>query len=122
MKEMLDKFHSRQLDIERLNHGVISLIPKFPNANIVQKFRPICLLNVSYKILTKILANRLGLIIYKVIADTQTFFIIDRFSMEGIVILHETIHEIHHNKLPGVTTQDFINFWGIFFSLLYCLR
>jgi hypothetical protein len=102
LKEMLDKFHSGQLDIERLNHGVISLIPKVPNENIVQQFRPICLLNISYKILTNILANRLGLIIHKVIADIQTAFIKDRFIMEGIVILHETIHEIHHKKLPGV--------------------
>jgi hypothetical protein len=99
---MLDKFHSGQLDIERLNHGVISLIPKVPDANVVQKFRPICLLNVSYKILTKILANRLRLIIHKVISDTQIDFIKDRFIMEGIVNLHETIHEIHHKKLPGV--------------------
>jgi hypothetical protein len=104
LKEMLNKFHSGQLDIERLNHGVISLIPKVPDANVVQKFRPICLLNVSYKILTKILAIRLGLIIHKVSADTQTAFIKDRFIMEGIVILHETIHEIHHKK----------NVWGSF--------
>jgi hypothetical protein len=99
---MLDKFHSGQLNIERLNHGVISLIPKVPDADVIQKFRPICLLNVSYKILTKNLAVRLGLIIHKVIADTQTAFIRDRFIMEGIVILHETIHEIHHKKMLGV--------------------
>jgi hypothetical protein len=99
---MLDKFHSGQLDIERLNYGVISLIPKVPDADVIQKFRPICLLNVSYKILTKFLAIRLGLIIHKVIADTQTAFIRDRFIMEGIVILHETIHEIQHKKMSGV--------------------
>jgi hypothetical protein len=102
LKEMLDKFHSGHLDIERLNHGVISLIPKVPDADVIQKFRPICLLNVSYKILTKILAIRLGLIIHKVIIDTQTAFIKDRFIMEGIAILHETIHEIHHKKMAGV--------------------
>jgi hypothetical protein len=78
---MLDKFHSGQLDIEKLNHGVISLIPKVSDADVIQKFRPICLLNVSCKILTKILAIRLGLIIHKVIADTQTTFIRDRFIM-----------------------------------------
>jgi hypothetical protein len=98
---MLAKFHSGQLDIERLNHVVISLIPKVPDANVVQKFRPICLLNVSYKILQK-KAIKLGMIIHKVITDTQTAFIRDRFIMEGIVILHETIHEIHHKKLPSV--------------------
>jgi hypothetical protein len=101
LKKMLDKFHSGQLDIERLNHRVISLIPKVPDANFVQKIRPICLLNVSYQILTKILA-RLGLIICEVISDTQTAFIKDWFIMEGIVILHETIHEIHHKKRHGV--------------------
>jgi hypothetical protein len=99
---MLDKFHVGNLDIERLNHGVISLIPKVPDADVIQKFRPICLLNVSYKILTKNLAIRLGLIIHKVITDTQTAFIKDRFIMEGIVILHETIHEIHHKKMSRV--------------------
>jgi hypothetical protein len=102
LKEMLDKFHSGQLNIERLNHGIISLIPKLPDADVIQKFRPICLLNVSYKILTKILAVRLGLIIHKVIVDTQIASIRDRFIMEGIVILHETIHEIHHKKMSGV--------------------
>jgi hypothetical protein len=102
LKEMLDKFHSGHLDVERLNHGFISLITKVPDADVIQKFRPICLLNVSYKILTKILAIRLGLIIHKMITDTQTTFMKDRFIMEGIVILHETIHEIHHKKMSGV--------------------
>jgi hypothetical protein len=94
LKEMLDKFHTGQLDFERLNHGVISMIPKAPDAIVVHKFRPICLLNVNYKILTKILANRLGLIIYKVISDTQNAFIEAMFIMEGILILYETIHEM----------------------------
>jgi hypothetical protein len=35
LKEMLDKFHSGQLDIEILNHGVISLIPKVPDADVI---------------------------------------------------------------------------------------
>jgi hypothetical protein len=92
------------LDIERLSHGVISLIPKVPDADVVQKFRPICLPNVSYKILTKFLAIRLGLIIHKVITNTQTAFIKDRFIMEGIVILHE-------KKFMKSITK---NVWGSF--------
>jgi hypothetical protein len=47
LKEMFDAFHSGDLDIERLNHGVISLIKKVPGAIMIQKFSPICLLNVS---------------------------------------------------------------------------
>jgi hypothetical protein len=64
----------------------------------------------------------LGLVIYKVIDDTQTAFIKDRYIMEGIVILHETIHEMHHKKLPGVLFKiyfekayDKVN-WAFFVS------
>jgi hypothetical protein len=101
LKETFDKFHDENLDIERLNHGVITLVLKVPDALTIQKFRPICLLNVSYKILTKLLADRLGLVIHKIIADTQTAFIRNRYIMEGIVILHEIIHELHHRKTSG---------------------
>jgi hypothetical protein len=90
LKEMFDAFYQGRLDRERLNHGVISLIPKVLDVDTIQKFMPICLLNVSYKILTKIFANRLGLVIHKIISNTQTTFIKDRYIMEGIVILHET--------------------------------
>jgi hypothetical protein len=121
---MLDKFHRGHLDVERLNHGVITLIPKVPDALVIQKFRPICLLNVSYKILTKLMANRLGLVIHKVIADTQTTFIKDRFIREGIVVLHETIHEIHHKKMSGVLFKidfekayDKVN-WAFLYQLM----
>jgi hypothetical protein len=68
-KEMFDAFHQGRLYIERLNHGVITLIPKVLDGDVIRNFRPICLLNVSYKILNKILANRSGLVIYKIIAD-----------------------------------------------------
>jgi hypothetical protein len=117
LKELLDKFHCGQLDIERLNHEVITLIPKVPDVVVIQKFRPICLLNVSYKILTKILANKLGLIIYKIIMDTQTAFIRDRFIMEGIVVLHETIHEIHHKKMSRVLAYDKVN-WAFLYQMM----
>ena len=50
----------------------------------------------------KALASRLGKVIHKVVAYTQMTFIKERHIMEGIVILHETIHEMHHKKLPRV--------------------
>jgi hypothetical protein len=44
---------------EGLNHVVITLVPKGPDDDRIQKFRPICLLNVTLKILTKVMVNRL---------------------------------------------------------------
>lgn len=68
---------------------------KVPDAEVIQKFRPICMLNVGYKILIKVLANRLGRVIKSIISEAQTAFMKERYIMEGIVLLHETIHEMH---------------------------
>jgi hypothetical protein len=89
------------LPLFSLNFGVITLIPKVQEANIIQQYRPICLLNVSYKIFTKVTTNRLGSVADKVVSPTQTTFIKGRNILEGVVILHE-IHELHRKKLSGV--------------------
>ena len=40
------EFDEGTLDIARFNYGVISLLPKCAGADCIQKYRPICLLNV----------------------------------------------------------------------------
>ena len=51
-------FHRGYLPLSRLNFGVISLLPKKEDARQIQQYRPICLLNVSFKIFTKVGTNR----------------------------------------------------------------
>jgi exonuclease III len=95
-------FHDETLDLFSLNFGIISLIPKIENANKIQQFRPICVLNVSFKIFTKVGTNRLNKVAKTVVSPTQTAFMPGRNIMEGVVILHETIHELHTKKRNGV--------------------
>jgi hypothetical protein len=57
--EMVNDFYMGNLDISRLNYGMITLIPKIKEANNVKQYRPICLPNVSFKIFTKLIMNRL---------------------------------------------------------------
>jgi hypothetical protein len=82
-------FSSGSLDIERLNYGVVTLLPKVDIALEMKNFRPICLLNVCYKIITKVLNNRLALCITKMISDSQYGFIQGRYIMDGVVSLNE---------------------------------
>ena len=100
--KLLNEFHEGKLDICRLNYGIITLEPKSDDAKQIQKFRLICLLNVSFKIITKVLMNRLSKIIKPIILPTHTAFIKGRYIMEGIVILHEALNSIHHHKQNDV--------------------
>jgi hypothetical protein len=59
---------------------------------------PICLFNVSSKIFTKVGTNRVMEVAHKVVKPTQTAFMHGRHILEGVVVLHETIHELHRKN------------------------
>lgn len=60
------------------------------------------MLNVSFKFFTKVLANRLTSVENRVIRPSQTAFLPGRFILEGVVTLHETIHELKRKKQNGI--------------------
>ena len=95
---LFNEFHVGRLSIHSLNFGVITLLPKVSDTIRIQQYRPVCPLNVSFKIFTKVLNNRILKVADKVIGPTQTAFIPGQYIMEGVVILHETIHELHRKK------------------------
>ena len=99
---MFTDFHQGALPLNRLNFGNIILVPKKKDATFIQQYRPIYLLNVSFKIFTKVATNRLTTVAQKLIRPTQSAFLPGRNIMEGAVILHETIHKLHTKKQSGV--------------------
>jgi hypothetical protein len=54
LMDMFSSLHAGQLELFCLNFGEIILLPKVNEAERIQKYRPICLLNVSFKIFTKV--------------------------------------------------------------------
>jgi hypothetical protein len=95
-------FYEDKLPLFSLNFGIITLLPKQKEAMHIKHFRPICLLNVSFKIFIKVVVNRMTGIATKLINPSQTAFISGRNIMEGVVMLHEIMHEIHRKKMSGV--------------------
>ena len=72
--DMSLEFGNHNLDLGRLNYGIITLIPKLKEASIIQQYRPICLLNVSFKIFTKVATVQVNSIADSIIGPTQTAF------------------------------------------------
>jgi hypothetical protein len=68
----------------------------------IQQYRPIFMLNVNFKIFTKVIAKRLTLVARKVIGQSQSTFLPGRNISEGVVILHETLHELRRKKQRGI--------------------
>jgi hypothetical protein len=82
---LFNDFYDLKLDIGRLNYGTITLIPKTEEANQIQMYRPICLLNVVYKIFTKTLLMRMEGCMDRIINKAQNAFIKGRNIMDGVM-------------------------------------
>jgi hypothetical protein len=100
--KMVRDYNNNALDLRRLNYGVITLVPKVKEANTIKQYRPICLLNFDFKIFTKLLTDRITPMADSLISESQTSFIKGRNILEGVVILHEVIHELKRTGRKGV--------------------
>eukprot|EP00253_Pinus_taeda_P035640 PITA_35640 len=80
----------------------LALIPKDPNPQSFDIFRPISLCNVSYKIITKILANRLKKILPSLISENQGGFVPRRHITDNVILIQEAIHSSISRKERGM--------------------
>lgn len=87
--------------LEFLNGGTLSLsinstfiahIPKVQHPTSFNKFKPISLCNVLYKIITKILANRLKRVLPSILSLNQSVFIHGRLISDNIIIAYEALN------------------------------
>jgi hypothetical protein len=69
-------------------------VHKVQEANTINQYRPIYLLNVDFKIFPKLLNDRLIPIADNITSESKTAFIKGRNILEGVVILHEVLHEL----------------------------
>lgn len=103
--QLFQDFHDGNVDISRINYGIITLLPKVSDASRIQQFRPICLLNCLYKLITKTLTIRLERVAEKLIHPTQMAFMRGWNIMSGVMILHEILHETKRKKQMGVVLK-----------------
>jgi len=88
---VLHFLNTGELD-NQLNKTYIALIPKVLKPECVTEFRPISLCNVMYKLISKVLANRLKLVLPAIISCPQSAFIPGRLISDNIIVAFETMH------------------------------
>nr|GEV40628.1 putative RNA-directed DNA polymerase, eukaryota, reverse transcriptase zinc-binding domain protein [Tanacetum cinerariifolium] len=71
------------------NSSFIALIPNISDANLVKDFHPISLIGSLYKIIAKILANRLAGVLGDIVNEVQSAFVADGQILDGPFILNE---------------------------------
>ncbi|GJV32584.1 RNA-directed DNA polymerase, eukaryota [Tanacetum coccineum] len=80
------------------NSSFIALIPKVNDAKFVNDFRPISLIGCVYKVITKVLANRLATVISDLVSETQSAFVANRQILDGPFILNEMLNWCKRKK------------------------
>ena len=106
--QFLKDFQDDNVDMESVNRSYMVLLPKKPDANSVEAFRPICLQNCCVNILAKILTTRLQTQITKLLDVDQTGFIKGRSITGNFVYATELVQCCHKRKVPTlVINLDF---------------
>ena len=83
--------------------GVNSLIPKKnKDKSILENLRPISLLNVDYKILTKVISKRIEKTLPKIINPDQTGYVKGRYIGENIRLIQDVMFLTKRLNMPGI--------------------
>ena len=93
--------------LDFLNSGVapskfhethIVLIPKMKNPEYVTDYTPISLCNVTYKLASKAVANRLKLVLQDIIFENQSALVFERLIIDNVLVAHELMNHINRRK------------------------
>lgn len=94
--EVVQSFFENGYMPSEFNRAFLSLIPKTDDAKSPVDFRPIGLCNTVYKVISKILTDRIKPHLKHLISPYQAVFVSGRAIHDNIIVAHEMIHTMKH--------------------------
>lgn len=91
--------------LKALNTTFIFLIPKQDITQTPNSFRPIVLCNVVYKIISKVVANRLKPLLPTLVSVEQFGYVEGIQILDNIIQAHEVVHSLTMNRKAGMIMQ-----------------
>lgn len=85
--------------LDSLNDTIITVIPKCNNPVTMKDLQPISLYNVLYCIISKVLENRLKMVLPHLISDSQVAFVPERSITDNVIATFEVIHYMKRKSL-----------------------
>ena len=121
---LCEDFYTGKLDLHSINTAYITLIPKTQDSETVSDYRPISLVSLALKFITKILANRLQNVIIPLIHRNQYGFIRSRtihdclaWEFEYLHLCHKSTKEIIIIKIDFEKAFDKVEYSAILLML-----
>lgn len=84
--------------LHKINFTHVTLISKNKDPTVMTQLRPINLCNVIYKICSKVLMNRLKIILPEIISPTQSAFVPRRLISDNSLVASEIAHHMHTKR------------------------
>ncbi|XP_013589064.1 PREDICTED: uncharacterized protein LOC106297349 [Brassica oleracea var. oleracea] len=78
-----------------VNSTILALVSTKTDSMEMRDYRPTACCNVLYKVVSKILANRLKLLLLRIITENQSAFIKGRLLMENVLLASELVKDYH---------------------------
>jgi hypothetical protein len=95
------QFFSSGWILPNMDSNTIVLIPKVHNADRVDQFRPVAMANFKFKIITKIIADRLAQVLPSIISKEQRGFVNGRQMKDCVCLTSEAINLLHNKSYGG---------------------
>ena len=88
--------------VKSLNATFLVLVPKGSTVKDLKDLRPISLVGSLYKILSKVLANRIKRVMRFIISQSQNAFVEERQILDAVLIANEAVDSILRKKEKGI--------------------